>query len=288
MNPIFIKLGLFIGCAIISILLNGSVYSNYEKYAMEKLNHQSEMPAIVTRSIAGEFDGVMADFYQFKLMSFMGMRLQFQTPPTYDEWYLMYNICLQTTHLDPRFWDPYQFAEMMLAWQAKMFKETNELLLIAAEARPNDFRPHYFLGFNYFYFLKDTARASHHMRLAAKQPEAPVYLKGLASRLSIYGNQTRLGIAFLKDLLATSSDPLITAYFQKRIDVLEILVFLEDKVKEFKNIFHVAPNNLSDLVENNIIKKIPTDPYGGEFTLLPNGRVYTTSKLVEQQLQMNP
>lgn len=285
MKPSLLKLGLFFGGAITSMLLNGSVYSNYEKYALEKLNHQSEMPAIVTRSIAAEFDGVLADYYQFKLMTFMGMKLQFQTPPTYDEWILMYNICLQITHLDPKFWDPYQFAEMMLVWQAKMIKETNELLLIAAKARPDDFRPNYFIGFNHFYFLKDTVNAAHHMRLAANLPDAPVYLKGLASRLSIYGNQTRLGIAFLKDLLATTNDPSITAYFQKRIEVLEIMVFLEDKVKEYKINFHVAPKKLTDLLDNNILQKIPDDPYGGEFILLPNGRVYTTSELVEKKEQ---
>ncbi len=40
------------------------------------------------------------------------------------------------------------------------------------------------------------------------------------------------------------------------------------------------PLSLTELETAGLIDKIPEDPYGGEFILMEEGRVYTTSKLL--------
>jgi hypothetical protein len=39
--------------------------------------------------------------------------------------------------------------------------------------------------------------------------------------------------------------------------------------------------NIEALVKEGLISEIPIDPYGGNWFIMPNGRVYSTSKLVE-------
>jgi len=58
-----------------------------------------------------------------------------------------------------------------------------------------------------------------------------------------------------------------------------MLSHLEKKVKEFKKIYGVFPVKIRDLLFRGLINTIPEDPYGGEFYILENGRVFTTSKM---------
>jgi hypothetical protein len=41
------------------------------------------------------------------------------------------------------------------------------------------------------------------------------------------------------------------------------------------------PESLDELVKSGMLDKIPNDPYGGQFLMLENGRVYTTSKMLK-------
>jgi hypothetical protein len=189
----------------------------------------------------------------------------------------------RVTDLDPRFWDPYLFAEMMLAWQAGMFDEVDTLLEKAAKNRPDDYRPQYYMGFNHLYFMKDPKKAAPHLRVASLYPNAPRYIKGLGSRVSLYAGQTAVGIFFLENLIKDTHDPKLVKYLEKRLTALKMLYYLEEKVKQYKARYGHQPKSLEDLVTSGIVPELPKDPYGGDFILFDNGRVYTTSKLVDKK-----
>jgi len=187
------------------------------------------------------------------------------------------------TDLDPRFWDPYLFAEVIFPWQAHMRPEADKLLLKAAKYRPDDYQPLYFLGFNAFYFEHNAVKAAPYLRRAAALPGAPGFLKGLAARFSLYGNQTKLGIVFLANLLRSTHNPKTYAYLKKRLLTLQKINLLENKVKEFSKITGRRPENIKELLKKGLINNIPQEPYGGKFIVMPNGRVYTTSNMIEQK-----
>ena len=75
----------------------------------------------------------------------------------------------------------------------------------------------------------------------------------------------------------------IKSEFMLRIKALEIMDRLEQKVSEYQKTYQKQPSSLTELVTAGLIDKIPDDPYGGQFTLLKNGRVYTTSKMLRQK-----
>ena len=50
-----------------------------------------------------------------------------------------------------------------------------------------------------------------------------------------------------------------------------------------KERFQRLPKKLDELLETKFLKKIPPDPYGGEYVLIENGRVFSTSKFVEKK-----
>lgn len=250
---------------------------------IEQISHFGELPAPVVRALSLEFKGVVADFLMLQAMTHVGEKIGEQRQITRQDWQQLNRLLTKITDLDQRFWDPYLFAETMLAWEAGMIDEANLLLLKAAKHRPRDYRPYYFVGFNHFYFRQDSATAAPYIRRAARKPGAPYYLQGLAARLDLYGNETAVAITFLEEMLERAANPTVRKYLEKRLVALMIIHDLEQKVRAFKEETGRRPESFQEMIEAGLLSEIPTDPYGGEFVLLPNGRVYTTSELVDRR-----
>ncbi len=282
MNRFWPPLFLLIGLSF-SIVLSGRVHHIKLRHNNESMGTIGHLPAAALRAAALEFQGVASDFMFLKTITYVGLRLQEHSSPTEKEWHRAATMLRGVTDLDPRFWDPYLFAEVIFPWQANMKPEADKLLLKAVKYRPDDYQPFYFLGFNAFYFEHNAVKAAPYLRRAAALPGAPGFLKGLAARFSLYGNQTKLGIVFLANLLRSTHNPKTYAYLKKRLLTLQKINLLENKVKEFRKITGRLPRSFNELLKKGLLNTIPEDPYGGKFTILTNGRVYTTSNMIEQK-----
>lgn len=250
------------------------------KYLQEKYTRIGNAPSPLLQAMSLEFQGTVADFLMLKTISYMGHSVTVNSSPSKEDWQAMFRALDLITDLDPRFWDPYVFAETMLAWQAGMFDEAAILLAKAVLARPDDYRPNYFLGFNSFYFQGDPAKAAPYLREAATRSNAPSYIQALATRMSVYGSQTMAAIILLEELVADTYDPLAKKQLSIRLETLKMLFSLEQALAKYRKDSGNFPDSLSKLVTSGYIKTLPEDPYGGEFVLLANGRVYSTSNLL--------
>jgi hypothetical protein len=249
----------------------------------EQVSYFVEVPPQLAKIGSLEFKGVVADYLMLQAMTFMGERIGENRKLSPQEWQHLHRLLMKITIIDPAFWDPYVLAETMLVWQAGMIEETNELLLAAAQHRPWDYRPYYFLGFNSFYFKKDVVRGAEYLRKAARKPNCPDYLRSLAARLSLYSNETAVGILFLEDLIQETSQEESRAYLGKRLAALRAIRILEKAVDEYAATLHKNPAIVADLLQHGFLDEIPAEPYGGEWVIMENGRVYTTSELVEKK-----
>lgn len=266
--------------ALASVLLVSPIHRQRQVFQMEELDRLGRMPPALLRTIVLEYKGVAADVLLIRTISYIGHNLLAKKKLSPEEWRTVAQLLHRITDLDPRFWDPYLLAEMMLPWDAGMAEEADILLKKAARARPEDFRPLYFLGFNAFFFAKDASKAAPYLRRAANLPGAPPYLQGLAARFSLYAGETEPGILFLKNLLAASHDESITAYLKKRLQAMETLLILERAVQKYRQEQGRLPADVDELLRQGYLDESPVDPYGGDFRILANGRVYTTSNLV--------
>jgi hypothetical protein len=163
-----------------------------------------------------------------------------------------------------------------------MFDEVDILLEKAAQNRPNDYRPHYYIGFNHLYFRNNSDIAAPHLRKASTYPNAPGFIKGLASRVSLYAGQTGTAIFFLSNIIEDTSDPKMLKHFERRLITLKMLFYLEEKAKEYTTLYGRPLKSLDDLIATGMVPELPVDPYGGKFILLKNGRIYTTSNMVNK------
>lgn len=271
--PLTLVLFLAFYCVVfqnVRVLRNDTYYTDYIAYTA---------PAKVLGPASLEFKGIVSDFLFLKMITSIGEKIGREIELNKNHSKYIYDTSSVITDLDPYFWDAYVFSSMTMAWGFGEYNKANELLLKAREYRKDDYRPPYYIGFNYFYFLKDNSTASQYLMEASRRPGCPFFLKQLAGRLSVYSDKHKTAILFLTEMLKEEKNNANARQLQLRIDTLTILDQLESKVSEFQKAYHRMPASINELVEHGLIKSVPKDPYGGEFYVMENGRVFTTSKM---------
>lgn len=236
------------------------------------------IPSKFSRVLALGHQGLLSDFLFLKTATFIGSRgLSGQSLANHDWDYVKQSLDV-VTDLDPYFVDPYMLAEGILAWDAQKPELANQLLAKGVQYRTWDWRLPFFIGFNHFYFLKDYEGASGHIMRAAELPGSPAYLKTLGARLAYYGGKSQTALLFLREMLAEANDPLMKQRLQMRLTALERAVVIENALEQFKAGEKRLPHELSELVTMGYLTILPDDPYGGQWGILKNGRVFSTSK----------
>ena len=240
------------------------------------------LPASATRTAALDFTGLAADFQLLQAIFFVGEKIQRKEVIDEAGWKHFDRMITAVTDLDPYFHDAYYFAGAMYSWETGQFQKAIQVLKKGMEYRSWDRRLPFRIGFIYFYFLKDNQKGAEFIAKAAQMPGAPKYYATLASRLAYYAGDYKGSLLILKVLLEENrQNATIRNHYQKRITAIERAISIEEALRHFRDQNGTLPEHLEELVRAGFITSIPEDPYGGEFILIPGGRVYTTSRFVD-------
>ncbi len=141
-----------------------------------------------------------------------------------------------------------------------MVKDAIEILEIFKKHRDWDWQPGFYIGFDYFYFLKDNLTASKYLMEAAKMPYAGSLLGLLGARLSQRGGDTMVSIAFLKSMYASTENKAAKEEIERRIEALKGVLKLEKGIARFVSAYGQKPETLDQLVEAGIVERLPENP----------------------------
>jgi hypothetical protein len=128
-----------------------------------------------------------------------------------------YHILDQTTTLDPQFRYPYVFGGIALAVAADRAEESVQILRKGMLHYPGDWHFPFYIGFDYFYFLRDPERAAVYMRYAASLAGSPAYLPRLAASLTAESGRADAAILFLEQMAEGSRDESVRRDIQAKI-----------------------------------------------------------------------
>lgn len=237
-------------------------------------------PSRLTGILAVGNKGILADYLFLKTSTFFGERELNERTLSEEDWRFIARSLDTVTDLDPRFLDPYVFAQGVLAWEKSTTKDAIRLLEKGFAENPDNWRLPFYIGFDYYYLLGDYAKGAEYIARASQNPDSYSFLPELASRLYYYGQQSKTAILFLKDTLLVTGDPGLREKLSKRISALEIAAQLEELLARYREEQGQAANSLEDLEHAGYLKSIPLDPYGGKWGILASGRVYSTSRFV--------
>jgi hypothetical protein len=240
-------------------------------------------PGRFNRVLALGNKGLYADYLFLNTITFFGGRQMYQERLTQEDWDYLVAGLNAVTDLDPYFLDPYIFAEGILTWGTHRFDDANRLLQKGMKYRDWDWQMPFYLGFNHFYFLKDFNNGAAYLMEASRRPESPSTLPLLAARLSYYGDRARTGVLFLTGIIDQTSNERLRASLLLRKKALEGAALIEDQIERFRKEQGRGPKNIGELMATGYLDKLPDEPYGGKWIILPTGRVFSTSRFVPEK-----
>lgn len=296
-----VLLGLFLGLGFAHFILLDKAVGVHRRMKGSD-NQMTVLPGPLLKVTSLEYDGLVADFLFLKAMVFIGGTLDRSTIPQvgFGEYVWLLRLLEATTHLDPYFYDPYYFGNAHLVWNgysqgryhpaAQGFPHAPDFLIRANNAhldkgiRHRDWDSYllFLNGFNHFYFFQDDTKAAEYLMEASRRTTSSPLLATLAARLAYQSNRTENAIVFLREIIDRTEDEAIRKNYLLRLEALNGVLLLERGVGDFEARFGRKPDSLKDLIENQIISKIPPDPYGGIFYLDDAGKIKTTSNFIKQ------
>lgn len=274
LNPYLLMLGLLFCYAVLLVPFSGYMRN---KPFVEKV---ANVPSVnLLQFISADHKQLVgASLVMEVLMYFGGVMDQEPTklaiPPDYTA---MSRLIHASVKLDPYDMDAYYFAQSMLVWDAGQIKLANDLLEYGMQYRTWDWSLPFFAGFNYAYVLKNYEIAAHYYKLAGELAGEPLFVK-LAGRYMYEAGQTELAISYLSTMVKSAKNPAIRKTYELRLQALQGVRRIELARDAYRQKQGRPPNSLAELLQAGYLKRIPEDPYGGNFYIAPDDAVRSTSK----------
>jgi len=209
------------------------------------------------------YDSFAGELLWFNLISYFGS--QYQGNRDYP-W--LKSMCSLVSELNPHAQHVFEFCATILAWEAKRYEDSTELLSRAIALHPRVWRFRYLRGFNYWYFHEDREKAREDMLAGSKLSDAPPFLASIAARLMAETEDISTAIEFLENTLQRTKEPQAYAAIEEKLKSAYLtrdLSFLAEAKRRFE-LKHQRPlTAIEELIKGGIITKLPSEPFGGQY-----------------------
>ena len=275
----------WIRALLIGALILGTVSSLYivdrQRLSLSRTADLSYLPQgkYLKVAVLG-YREIVADFLWLKAVQGLAGRQQ-----TRQGYLGAYHAVDVLTDLDPHFVHAYQYTGTVLGAVAGMPTESIALLSKGVDHNPAAWPLSFFLGYDYYYELRDPAAAAKHFQAASLQPGAPSWLAGLASRMAVEANDPTAALEFLQRLYDQTSDEQLREGLARRIREVTAerdIRTLEQAVRTYRDQTKKLPQTLDDLVKAKVLSVIPAEPFGGRYALSPLDGAVKSSGLRER------
>jgi tetratricopeptide (TPR) repeat protein len=189
-----------------------------------------------------------------------------------DEYEWMYHALDVITTLDPQYAYAYYAGGVILGDLANRPDLSTRLLEKGVKANPEVWNIPFLLGYNYYFLLGDPAKGAEYIMQAARLPDGPSYLPGLATRMAAEAGNPDTALAFLEARLTDTHDPEmreVLAYRMKEVIIERDLRILESAVEAYRTQHRALPATLTNLVVAGAFSSLPQEPFGGNYRLDP-------------------
>ncbi len=213
-------------------------------------------------AVSGTFNNFISDIFFVRSIFLIGdMKNYFRN----KRGFILKNLSL-SSNLDPDFLAPIFFGGVVLSQTEDDVQKCVDFLEEAYKRNKTAWQIPYWIGFNYYYMMNNYLEAVKYFNIASKKPKAPKFLTSNQPSLYYKAGKAGLGLEFLEGLKESMEKKgEVEEWIGKKIVWLKNIVYLEEKTREFKNIYSDYPNDIQELVNKGLITKIPEDPFGNGY-----------------------
>jgi hypothetical protein len=222
------------------------------------------------------YNGLVADIYWTRAVQYFGFKHRTRA----GQYQLLAPLLDITTELDPHLVIAYQFGSTFLAQKppegAGEPAKAVALVERGIQANPNTWQLYYELGFLQYMELQDPAAAAQAFDRGSKIPGAHPFLKILAAAMAQHAGQMETARLLWTATYETTEDQMIRANALKHLRALKVdddVPKLEALVGEYKRRTGSQPAGWSELISAGLLRRIPVDPLGKPYKLMPDGRI---------------
>jgi hypothetical protein len=204
------------------------------------------------------FDSVISDYYWIQALYKVGGTKQ--RPEEYASY--IANIIDVVTTLDPYVGHPYRFAAIWLTGSEESVRTGNDLLRRGIEYHPLDWRNHFYLGFNQFYYLDENEEAAESLERCIQLEGSPAYLPRLVARLRSETSSLETASIFMSEMMNSTESEEERAVYQSSLDEIEVeskAQFLEKARVSYSQLFGRDIESVEDLTsgEHPMLNELP-------------------------------
>lgn len=169
--------------------------------------------------------------------------------------------------------DGYYLAHAILPWEGYL-RLDQEIQRRASQARPWDWLPPFFRGFNFYYFKKDPSKGALVLRKAANRvARRGPYLKALAAHWSALGHDPKEALRLIRVMQESTRSKRLWLRLRKREEQLEGLIRLRKAAEAYRETHGKPPASFKDLIGHGGLESVPNDPLGEGFVLKSDGSI---------------
>ncbi len=239
------------------------------------------LPPEYIEAISLGYRPLIADLMWLRVIQYMG-----STGREYESPWL-YNALMIVTTMDPRFREAYVDGGVWLSSIMDMGDEAQTLLTAGLTVFPRDWEMCFLMGFNYFFYYRDFAKASEYIARAASLPGSLSFLQDLAVRLYAKAGDPQVAVDFLSHLYQRAPDDETKEKLGQKLKqaiVERDLQGIETAVKKFTVRTGRTPRSLTELVQTGLMYSVPVEPYGGTYYISGDGKAMTTTPVERLKL----
>lgn len=222
------------------------------------------------------YDGLLADIYWTRAVQYFGWNHKHKAM----QYPLLYPLLEITTELDPHLIVAYRFGATFLAQEppdgAGEPERAVALINQGIKANPDDWHLYYDLGFVYAMNMGDYKAATEAFERGSKVPNAHPFLKILAAEMAQHGGELQTARLLWQTTYNSTDDPGIRSNAERHLQALKVdetVPKLEEVVRQYREKTGTEPSSFMPLVQAGWLRRIPIDPLGMPYKLLPDGSV---------------
>jgi tetratricopeptide (TPR) repeat protein len=222
------------------------------------------------------YNGLLADIYWTRAVQYFGWKHKHKSM----DYPLLYPLLDITTELDPHLIVAYRFGATFLAQDppdgAGQPERAIELINKGIQANPDDWHLYYDLGFVYAMNMGNFKAAAEAFERGSKLTETHPFLRILAADMAQHGGELETSRLLWQTTYDSTDDPGIRSNAKHHLQALQVdetVPKLEELVRQFRENTGTQPTSFLQLVQAGLLRRIPIDPIGMPYKLLPDGTV---------------
>jgi hypothetical protein len=222
------------------------------------------------------YSSLLANIYWTRAVQYFGARHLKHS----EHYELLYPLLKITTELDPHLVVAYETGAVFLCQPipdgAGDPDKAVDLLEKGAKENPEYWHMYFTLGFVHYLERHDPKSAEQAFRTGSEVPGALPWMKIMAARMAEHADDRDTAILLWKAVLDNAHEDSIKQTARKHIESLEAeetIDILKTLVQKYRASTGNSPSTWMEMVRAGILARVPVDPTGHVYKLMPDGSV---------------